>query len=82
MATGGADLNACTWWPDRIADVDWSACCLAHDAAYKEIGSRLAADFELGRCVAETTGWNGLALLMFIGVALFGWAFKKKRRQT
>jgi len=40
----------------------------------------LAADFELGRCVLETTGWSGLAFVMFLGVALFGWAFRRIKK--
>lgn len=77
--SGAADH--CTLWPDRLAGMDWSACCLAHDVAYALGRDRAVADLELYRCVAEATGAHWFAGVMFAGVSIFGWAFWKKRRR-
>ena len=42
----------------------------------------IAADKGLAMCVVETTGWEGLGALMFLGVFAFGWMFRRKRKQT
>lgn len=72
----------CTLFPDRLGTKDWSNCCMAHDAAYGTAGSRLAADHELAKCVAQETGWDGLAVIMFAGVATFGWLFRTRIKKT
>lgn len=70
--------DACTLFPDRLGAVDWSACCAAHDLAYATGADRLAADYALGQCVLQATGWHGLSFLMFLGVTLGGWLFWKR----
>jgi hypothetical protein len=78
--TGPQDY--CTLFPDRLGHKDWSNCCKAHDAAYAGTGARLAADRELAACVAAETGWDGLAVVMFAGVATFGWWFRRKGKSN
>lgn len=63
----------CTWWWEGA----WSHCCRAHDLAYAGDGPRLAADWALAKCVAST-GYPGMAAIMFVGVALFGWWFRRR----
>lgn len=69
----------CTLWPDRALGKDWSACCKAHDEAYAGTGVRWDADARLALCVASQTGWDGLAVVMFVGVATFGGMFRRWR---
>jgi hypothetical protein len=69
----------CTLWPDQALGKDWSLCCKAHDEAYQLAGSRLVADLDLARCVANETGWDGLAALMLAGVMAFGWIFRRAK---
>lgn len=69
----------CTLFPDRFAGADWSACCAAHDLAYRTGADRLAADFALGQCVLDATGWHALSVAMFAGVAAFGWLFYRRK---
>lgn len=71
----------CTLFPDRAFGKDWSQCCKAHDEAYGGTVARLDADRELMMCVAQTTGWEPLGALMFAGVALFGWYFRRKGKK-
>lgn len=81
-ATGTDDLNHCTWWPDKIGSLDYSACCAAHDLAYASDGQRLAADLDLAQCVFDTTGSEILSIVMMTGVILFGWAFRKRKKKN
>ncbi|WP_158876897.1 hypothetical protein [Antarcticirhabdus aurantiaca] len=65
----------CTLWPDVIGSADLRACCFLHDSMYADqFVSKLEADVDLVRCVAEAAGWP-MALLMGAGVILFGLPF-------
>ena len=68
------ESDGCTGWPEG----SWSACCVVHDAAYDNpLIPRLTADLDLAWCVAEVAGWP-MALVMFAGVALFGWTYRRR----
>jgi hypothetical protein len=68
-------LDNCTAWFEG----SWSHCCAAHDVAYDDpILSRLTADLQLASCVAAAAGWP-MAAVMFCGVVMFGWLFRKRR---
>lgn len=57
----------CTlWW-----EGSWAQCCKAHDLAYGRGVDRGLADAALEQCVAAT-GNPGMALIMFVGVTIFG----------
>ncbi|MEM1263727.1 MAG: hypothetical protein AAGH76_15110 [Pseudomonadota bacterium] len=65
--------DGCSLFPDRAGalDQDWCHCCLEHDVAYWKGGTaaqRQAADQQLRACVAESTGSESLARLMYEGV--------------
>jgi len=69
--------DGCSLFPDRslISNDDWCACCVAHDLAYWRGGTveeREAADRQLRDCVAQTTGNERLATLMYAGVRAGG----------
>lgn len=65
----GADH--CTGWFEGT----WSTCCAIHDSMYADqFVSKLEADIDLVRCVAEAGGWP-VAILMGAGVAFFGLPF-------
>ena len=68
-------VDHCTLWFEG----SWAHCCAAHDVAYADpaIG-RLSADWALAQCVAATRGGPLIAGLMFGGVALFGWWFRRR----
>lgn len=68
--------NWCTLWPDRWINYDYSACCKIHDEDYANPGiSRWDADLALCQCVAKHANTT-MAVVMFLGLRLFGWAFK------
>ena len=79
----------CTLWPDGI----WGDCCEEHDHLYSIIWyPRRVADMRLWHCVHASSFSNSLsplaskavrfiAWLMFHGVRIFGWPFKKRRRK-
>ncbi len=66
--------DGCTGFPDMAH----RACCVVHDIAYIEGMPRLDADLQLYTCVTSASGLL-IALIMFIGVRLFGWAFYNKK---
>lgn len=70
-------MDHCTgWWEGT-----WAACCAIHDSMYaQQFTTKLQADIDLMRCVAEHGGWP-MALLMFAGVSLFGGLFWRKARR-
>lgn len=62
--------DGCTMWLDG----PWHDCCVKHDLKYYEGGterSRMKADIDMLRCAAKT-GHPYMAIIMFIGVRLFG----------
>ena len=65
----------CTLWPEGV----WAHCCKAHDLAYS-LGStsKLQADAELAKCVADT-GYPIMGIIMGVGTALGGWFFYKRK---
>lgn len=68
----------CTGWFEGT----WTHCCAAHDLSYANPAiDRLTADIELARCVAATSGGPIMGSVMFVGVALFGWFFRRKAIQ-
>ena len=88
--------DGCSLFPDRssIENSDWCECCLEHDIAYWQGGTkaqRLEADQKLRDCVLERTGNKALAEAMYQGVRLggspyfynwyrwgYGWSYKRK----
>ena len=66
----------CTGWFDGV----WGACCALHDAAYASGADKVRSDLELALCVAKT-GHGAMALVMLIGVSIFGWLFYRGRRK-
>lgn len=75
-------MNSCTLFPDSFAGLNWSHCCALHDVAYELGINRTVADKELYQCVADATGVNWFAGIIFTAVSLFGWIFYKKRKKT
>lgn len=88
--------DGCSLFPDRslISSTDWCDCCFVHDIAYWKGGTadeREAADRALERCVAERTGDDAFAGLMYEGVKFggspyfynwyrwgYGWSYDRK----
>ena len=69
--------DGCSLFPDQniILQKDWSACCLEHDIAYWQGGTkaqRMTADSLLRVCVLKRTGSKKLAELMYKGVRFGG----------
>ncbi|QQL45380.1 hypothetical protein [Sulfuriroseicoccus oceanibius] len=69
--------DGCSMFPDRSPDgkYDWKDCCLIHDVAYWQGGTRKqreAADQALHDDVLAATGDAALAATMFRGVRLGG----------
>lgn len=69
--------DGCSLFPDRaeLLDAEWCECCLEHDVAYWKGGTeaaRAAADESLRICVAQKTGNETLADLMYEGVRAGG----------
>ena len=69
--------DGCSLFPDAaaITSQDWCSCCFEHDQAYWRGGTeaeREAADVALRECVAEKTGNDALANLMYDGVRIGG----------
>ena len=69
--------DGCSLFPDQnvITQKDWSDCCLEHDIAYWQGGTkaqRIAADSLLRLCVLKKTGSKKLARLMYKGVRIGG----------
>lgn len=77
---GGLDdfrSDGCSLFPDGtpLRQDLWCECCIAHDVAYWQGGSRRqkeTADLALRECVARTTGNEVLAATMYYGVVLGG----------
>lgn len=81
--------DGCTWWPERIFDVDMTACCDSHDDAFEKGGDLLAflaSNIDLGACVSALGDHPVLAallgLLMLAGTTLCGlpWWIKARRK--
>lgn len=88
--------DGCSLFPDRslINSKDWCDCCLEHDIAYWQGGTkeqRLAADQQLRDCVLGKTGDPALAEAMYQGVRFggspwfynwyrwgYGWSYERK----
>ncbi|MEL7312372.1 MAG: hypothetical protein AAFN07_12720 [Pseudomonadota bacterium] len=69
--------DGCSLFPDRAEalDKEWCHCCLEHDVVYWQGGTREqreAADQQLRNCVAEATGSDALARVMYEGVRTGG----------
>jgi hypothetical protein len=69
--------DGCSLFPDRalIGKKDWCHCCLAHDLAYWQGGTkeqRLQADVDLQICVKKEMKDSVLANVMLIGVRMGG----------
>jgi hypothetical protein len=69
--------DGCSLFPDRalIGDKDWCHCCLAHDLAYWQGGTReqrLQVDLELRDCVARVMKNSTMATTMLAGVQMGG----------
>lgn len=67
--------DGCTGWFDGT----WRYCCDIHDGAYLEQVSKFQADWDLFICV--TNHDPVAAILMFIGVTLFGWIWYRKNKK-
>jgi len=99
--SGDSELKAftsdgCSLFPDAslIDEADWCRCCYVHDIAYWKGGTaaeREAADRALQRCIAEVTGDETLAFMMYEGVKFggspyfynwyrwgYGWDYERK----
>lgn len=64
----------CTLWPEGT----WSECCALHDRRYENKRlTRYQADKLLFRCVNRKSNIK-MAIVMFLGVRLFGWFFYNK----
>ena len=88
--------DGCSLFPDRslINNDDWCDCCLEHDIAYWQGGTkaqRLEADQKLKECVLKKTGDAVLAEAMYQGVRVggspyfynwyrwgYGWTYERK----
>lgn len=88
--------DGCSLFPDRslITSKDWCDCCLEHDIAYWQGGTkaqRLEADRKLRDCVLAKTGDSVLAEAMYQGVRFggspwfynwyrwgYGWSYERK----
>ena len=88
--------DGCSLFPDRslINSDDWCDCCLEHDIAYWQGGTkaqRLEADRKLRDCVLRKTDNPVLADAMYQGVRLggspyfynwyrwgYGWSYERK----
>jgi len=88
--------DGCSLFPDRslINNDDWCDCCLEHDIAYWQGGTkeqRLEADQKLRDCVLAKTGDAVLAEAMYHGVRFggspyfynwyrwgYGWSYERK----
>lgn len=64
-------MTGCTLWPDRKRN---HKCCDQHDAAYRHGVPRRYADRELLICLLEHGYSASLAVIMWMGVRLAGWA--------
>lgn len=91
--------DGCSLFPDRslIDNTDWCECCLEHDIAYWQGGTkeqRLKADQKLRDCVLKKTGDQLLADAMYNGVRFggspyfynwyrwgYGWSYKRKYQE-
>ena len=88
--------DGCSLFPDGdlIKGTDWRDCCVQHDIAYWQGGTReqrKTADEALRQCVLEKTGNEELAKLMYEGVRFggspyfynwyrwgYGWPYERK----
>ena len=69
--------NCCTWFPDRIGDLDFTLCCCGHDDDfYNPYLSFLEANSRLFKCVVLKTGSWFWARVIYAGVSSpIGYAF-------
>ena len=88
--------DGCSLFPDSslINNDDWCECCVEHDIAYWQGGTKEAresADKKLQQCVLEKTGDVALARVMYEGVRFggspyfynwyrwgYGWSYDRK----
>jgi hypothetical protein len=88
--------DGCSLFPDRslISNKDWCNCCLEHDIAYWQGGTkeqRLEADQKLRDCVLAQTNDPVLSEAMYQGVRIggspwfynwyrwgYGWSYQRK----
>lgn len=70
------NTDYCTLWPD----LSWAECCWRHDLAYSLGADKLQADWALFQCVAPHDPIS--AVLMLLGVTLFGWIFYRRARRA
>ena len=91
--------DGCSLFPDAslINNDDWCACCVEHDVAYWQGGTRQqreAADMELKQCVLKKTQDEMLANVMHEGVRFggspyfynwyrwgYGWSYERKYQE-
>jgi hypothetical protein len=82
-------VDHCTAFPDRIFNLDLSACCAGHDDAFAKGGDLkafLAANLNLDACVSALGDHPVFAallgMLMLVGTTLCGlpWWFKARRK--
>jgi len=66
----------CTAWFEG----GWAHCCKAHDEAYATGVDRALADAALKVCV-EQAGYPVMAIIMSVGVTLFGWIYYRRSRR-
>ena len=69
-------IDHCTLWFEG----NWAHCCLRHDLAYIAGQDRLLADLDLFMCVMPAGGLI-MALIMLIGVRVFGGIFLAKGKK-
>ena len=77
LPAGLPEPDGCTGWIDGV----WRHCCDAHDIAYSSGFDKFQTDLELAVCVAQT-GNPIVAVLMFLGVTIFGWFWYLKAKRT
>lgn len=75
--------NHCTLFLEGFSTkYSWSHCCEAHDRAYEIQVDKSQADIDLFNCVREAdptaVTWV-VAVLMFVGVSLFGARWYRKK---
>ena len=66
----------CTGWFEG----NWAYCCQIHDLQYALQYDKMQADLELFQCVWNTGNWIN-AVLMLLGVSVFGWIFYPKNKR-
>lgn len=70
------NVDGCTGFFDGV----WRHCCDIHDIDYTLGVDKLFADLKLAACVADT-GNPVIAIVMFLGVSIFGGFFYFRHRR-